>query len=102
MLVRGPLTKLLLTQDLERVLGLEGCIAGNVPAGRRRRAAARTDPAGGSRATKPVKVVFGPGTFINEAVRQLGGGFARRVAENQQRATAAARDGAPRRPAPRA
>jgi hydrophobe/amphiphile efflux-3 (HAE3) family protein len=89
-LVRGPLTKLLLTQDLERLLGLEGCIAGNVPAG--------VTPAGGANgpcrrlaATKPVKVVFGPGTFVAEAVRQLGGGFARRVAENQQRATAAAR-----------
>ncbi|HVF79586.1 MAG TPA: MMPL family transporter, partial [Solirubrobacteraceae bacterium] len=89
-LVRGPLTKLLLTQDLERLLGLEGCIAGNVPDG--------VTPAGGAggpcgrlAATKPVKVVFGPGTFVAEAVRQLGGGFARRVAENQQRGAAAAR-----------
>ncbi len=32
-LVRGPLTKLLLSQDLGRLLGLEGCIAGNLPAG---------------------------------------------------------------------
>src|SRR3954469_7852204 len=30
-LVRGPLTKLVLTQDLERLIGLEGCISGNVP-----------------------------------------------------------------------
>lgn len=89
-LVRGPLTKLLLTQDLERVLGLEGCIAGNVPAG--------ATPPGGANGpcaqlarTKPVKVVFGPGTFIAEAVRQLAGGFARRVAENARRAAAAAR-----------
>jgi uncharacterized protein len=88
-LVRGPLTKLLLTQDLERLLGLEGCIAGNVPEG--------VAPAGGAggpcgrlAATKPVKVVFGPGTFIAEAVRQLGGGFARRLAQNRQRASAAA------------
>ena len=30
-LVRGDLRKLLLSQDLERLLGLEGCIAGNLP-----------------------------------------------------------------------
>ena len=89
-LVRGSLNKLLLSQDLERLLGLEGCMAGNIPAG--------TTPPGGAGGpcarlarTKPVKVVFGPGTFINEAVRQLGTGFARRVQENAVRATAAAR-----------
>src|SRR4051812_5106261 len=32
-LVRGPLAKLVLTSDIERVLGLEGCIGGNVPSG---------------------------------------------------------------------
>ncbi len=89
-LVRGPLTKLLLSQDLERVLGLEGCIAGNGPAGSRL-PGGRNGPCGRLAQTKPVKVVFGPGTFISEAVRQLGGGFARRVAENEQRAAAAAR-----------
>ena len=89
-LVRGPLTKLLLTQDLERLLGLEGCIAGTVPAGVTPRGGA-AGPCGRLAATKPVKVVFGPGTFIAEAVRQLGGGFARRVAESERRAAAAAR-----------
>ena len=42
-LVRGDLQKLLLSQDIERLLALEGCIAGNAPArsdaARRRRAA---------------------------------------------------------------
>src|SRR5687767_8873992 len=32
-LVRGELPKLVLTSDLGRLLGLEGCISGNVPAG---------------------------------------------------------------------
>jgi hydrophobe/amphiphile efflux-3 (HAE3) family protein len=89
-LVRGDLTKLLLTQDLERLIGLEGCISGNTPA--------RVAPPGGAdgpcarlRRTRPVKVVFGPGTFINEATRQLGAGFARRLAEVQRRSDAAAR-----------
>ncbi len=88
-LVRGDLTKLLLTQDLERLIGLEGCIAGNTPA--------KVTPAGGAdgpcarlRAAKPVKVVFGPGTFINEATRQLGQGFLRRLQATTQRSNAAA------------
>src|SRR3954465_14580413 len=69
-LVRGPLTKLVLTQDVARVLGLEGCLSGNVPP--------KITPRGGKNGpcaqlgrTKPVKVVYGPGTFINEAVRQI-------------------------------
>ncbi len=89
-LVRGPLTKLVLTQDLERLLGLEGCIAGNLPAGSTP-AGGRDGPCGRLARSKPVKVVFGPGTFVNEAVRQLGGGLARRVADSERRAAAAER-----------
>jgi hydrophobe/amphiphile efflux-3 (HAE3) family protein len=89
-LVRGDLTKLLLTQDLERLIGLEGCIAGNTPAS--------VTPAGGAggpcarlRRTRPVKIVFGPGTFINEATRQLGTSFAGRLQRTQRRSDAAAK-----------
>src|SRR5437588_835099 len=69
-LIRGPLPQLVLTQDLERVLGLEGCLSGNLPP--------RVAPPGGPRGpcavlarTRPVQVVYGPGTFINESVRQI-------------------------------
>jgi hydrophobe/amphiphile efflux-3 (HAE3) family protein len=89
-LVRGDLSKLLLTQDLERLIGLEGCISGNTPA--------KVTPPGGEggpcgqlRRTHPVKLVFGPGTFINEATRQLGEGFARRLQDTRRRSDAAAR-----------
>src|SRR5688500_3811994 len=68
-LVQGELSQLVLTSDLQRLLGLEGCISGNVPEG--------VTPRGGPDGpcarlgeAKPVKVVFGPGTFINESVRQ--------------------------------
>ena len=88
-LVRGPLTKLLLSPDLGRVLGLEGCIAGNLPAGATPPGGA-AGPCGRLARAKPVKVVFGPGTFINEAARQLGSGFARRVQQNAAQAAAAA------------
>ena len=89
-LVRGSLNKLLLSQDLGRVLGLEGCIAGNLPSGQVPPGGAN-GPCGQLARTKPVKVVFGPGTFINEAARQLGSGFQRRVAENAEQAAAAGR-----------
>ena len=88
-LVRGDLTKILLTQDLERLLALEGCLSGNLPAGANP-PGGPDGPCGRLAATKPVKVVFGPGTFINEAVRQLGAGFVRRLRENAARADAAA------------
>jgi predicted RND superfamily exporter protein len=92
-LVRGDLQKLLLSQDLERLLGLEGCIAGNVPPA--------TTPPGGADGpcarlgrSKPVKVVLGPGTFINTAVRELRAGYARRLERTRElgdEAAAAAR-----------
>ncbi|MDQ3677266.1 MAG: MMPL family transporter [Actinomycetota bacterium] len=88
-LVRGSLTKLLLSQDLERLIGLEGCISGNVPAGATPPGGA-SGPCGRLQATAPVRVVFGPGTFIGEAARQLGGGFVRRLRQTQARARSAA------------
>jgi hydrophobe/amphiphile efflux-3 (HAE3) family protein len=69
-LVRGDLPRLVLTSDLNRLLGLEGCLAGNVPSG--------AEPPGGTgspcgelAASKPVHVVYGPGTFINSSVNEL-------------------------------
>jgi hypothetical protein len=87
-LVKGDLTKLVLTADLARLLGLEGCMSGNVPA--------NVEPRGGPGGpcarlgeTKPVKVVFGPGTFINESVRQLSGELARQSSDMAKRSAAA-------------
>ncbi|MEA2219629.1 MAG: uncharacterized protein QOJ35_2255 [Solirubrobacteraceae bacterium] len=77
-LVRGDLQKLLLSQDLERLLGLEGCISGNVPAGATPRGGA-SGPCGRLARTHPVEVVLGPGTFVNTAVRELRAGYERRV-----------------------
>ena len=77
-------------EDLEQVLGLEGCLSGNVPAGRRR-AAAPAARARGWRATKPAKVVFGPGTFLNEAVGQISDQFAAASGRQARQAEQAAR-----------
>src|SRR3954449_5676566 len=86
-LVRENLPQLVLTSDLGRLLGLEGCISGNVPR-------QVTRPPGGPKGPcaelarmnpKPVQVVYGPGTFINEAVRQIQVQFASQQAAETDR-----------------
>jgi hydrophobe/amphiphile efflux-3 (HAE3) family protein len=69
-LVRQKVSQLVLTEDLKRVIQLEGCLGGNVPSG--------AEPYGGAdsacgklAALKPVRVVYGPGTFLNEAANAL-------------------------------
>ena len=92
-LARDKVTDLTLTSDLARLIGLEGCIAGNVPAGVTPRGGA-DGPCGRLSKTQPAKVVIGPGTFINESVRQLTKEFAdqnRGAARRADRAAAAAR-----------
>jgi hydrophobe/amphiphile efflux-3 (HAE3) family protein len=88
-LVRGDLRGLLLSQDLERLLGLEGCIAGNVPRGGTPVGGAQSPCAALAR-TRPVKVVLGPGTFVNTAVLELRAGYERRLARAKEQADAAA------------
>src|SRR3954449_2990406 len=89
-LVRGPLTKLVLTQDIERVLGLEGCLSGNLPANVTPRGGAG-GPCAKFAKTKPVQVVYGPGTFINEAVRQISDQFTAQVQQSSEQAKQASK-----------
>jgi hydrophobe/amphiphile efflux-3 (HAE3) family protein len=69
-LVRGPLQQLVLTDNLGRLLGLEGCLSGNKPAEGEAPGGAR-GPCAELAKTKPVQVVYGPGTFINSAVGEI-------------------------------
>ena len=88
-LVRGELTRTVLTEDLGRVLALEGCLSGNVPDNKKGlgnlppvcREIAELDAA---------KVVFGPATFINTSVNLIGAELAGRQRANQRQAQAAA------------
>jgi hydrophobe/amphiphile efflux-3 (HAE3) family protein len=70
-LVKGDLQKLVLGSDLERLLGLEGCLSGNVPAKALADEGGVNGPCGALARAKTVKVVFGPGTFLNEAAEQI-------------------------------
>src|ERR687894_2813747 len=69
-LVRGPLQQLVLTDNLGVLLGLEGCLSGNRPAGQAV-AGGERGPCAELARTKPVQVVYGPGTFINSAVGEI-------------------------------
>ena len=104
-LVRGDVSNLVLTKNLNTLVGLEGCLSGNKPADAPAPGGARSPCAALAR-TKPVKVVYGPGTFVNSAVGEIqdqlqvrsqqtaaqaqkAGRAARRVARGQGRSKAA-------------
>jgi uncharacterized protein len=84
-LVRGELTRTVLTQDLQRVLRLEGCLSGNVP----KRGLRELPPVCREiAALDPAKAVYGPGTFINTSASQIAEQF---TAEERANRTQAAR-----------
>jgi uncharacterized protein len=69
-LVEGDLRQLVLTDDLGKLLALEGCLAGNLPA----------DEAGDGETPAPcvtlarrdpAQVVYGPATFLNQAALRM-------------------------------
>jgi hypothetical protein len=70
-LVKGDLRKLVLSSDIGRLLGLEGCLSGNVPEQALPNEGGVDGPCGQLAREHSVKVVLGPGTFINEAASQI-------------------------------
>jgi uncharacterized protein len=87
-LVRGELTRTILTRDLQRVLGLEGCLSGNVPErGLRELPRVCRELA----ELKPAQAVYGPGTFINTAATQIAERFGAEEQANRRQAQRAAR-----------
>jgi hydrophobe/amphiphile efflux-3 (HAE3) family protein len=70
-LVKGDLQQLMLSSDIDRLVGLEGCLSGNVPAKALPVEGGVNGPCGQLARSHTVKVVFGPGTFVNEAATQL-------------------------------
>ena len=70
-LVKGDLQQLVLSSDVDRLVGLEGCLSGNVPVTALAKEGGASGPCGQLAQARTVKVVFGPGTFINEAAEQI-------------------------------
>jgi uncharacterized protein len=99
-LVKGELTKTVLTTDLLRVLGLEGCLGGNIPDEAlakglrqyRRNPAKGLPPACGELAKlHPAKAVYGPATFINTSAGQISDEYLRRSTGAEAQGRQAAR-----------
>jgi hypothetical protein len=71
-MVRGDLQRTVLTDDLQRLLSFEQCLAGNAPAAMR----AELPPVCDQLArAKAAQVVYGPGTFISVAVQEIQKGY---------------------------
>ncbi len=70
-LVSGDLQQLMLSSDIDRLIGLEGCLSGNVPAVALASEGGAQGPCGQLARAHTVKVVFGPGTFINQAAERI-------------------------------
>ncbi len=85
-LVKGDLRKLVLSSDIERLVGLEGCLSGNVPVAGLAQEGGLSGPCGQLVRAKTVKVVFGPGTFLNEAAEQVDDALASRSAQAEAEA----------------
>lgn len=86
-LVKGELQKLVLSSDITRLVGLEGCLSGNVPPRALRQEGGIDGPCGQLVRLKTVKVVLGPGTFINEAAEEI----SNELSSQQAQAEAAAK-----------
>jgi hydrophobe/amphiphile efflux-3 (HAE3) family protein len=85
-LVKGDLQNTVLTSNLGRLLGLEGCIAGNKPAEVKGYAGGPRGPCARFDSENPVQVVYGPGTFINSAVNEINDQLTTQAAAAQQEA----------------
>ncbi|MFI5004370.1 MAG: MMPL family transporter [Solirubrobacterales bacterium] len=70
-MVQGSLQQLLLSSDIDRLVGLEGCLSGKVPAAGLAREGGLHGPCGQLGRLGTVKVVIGPGTFVDEAAEQI-------------------------------
>jgi hydrophobe/amphiphile efflux-3 (HAE3) family protein len=85
-LVKGDLRKLVLSPDIVRLAGLEGCLSGTVPAAGLPQEGGERGPCGQLDRAKTVKVVFGPGTFLTEAASQIDNTLAARSAQAEAEA----------------
>ncbi len=70
-LVKGNLQQLVLSSDIERLVGLEGCLSGNVPPQALGAEGGANGPCGQLARAGTVKVAFGPGTFLDEAAERI-------------------------------
>ncbi|MFY9487995.1 MAG: MMPL family transporter [Solirubrobacterales bacterium] len=88
-MVRGDLPKMMFGPDLGVMLGLEGCLSGNIPNSAR----AQRDLPQVCRSIgdiKPAVAVYGPGTFVNTAAISVNAGIEKVIARSEKTAKEAA------------
>src|ERR1700722_11313565 len=85
-LVKGDLRKLVLSSDIGRLVGLEGCLSPTLPTAALPKEGGVNGPCAQLTRSKAVKVVFGPGTFLNEAAFQVDEFLAARGAQAEAQA----------------
>ena len=90
-LIDERVANLVLTADLGRTIRLEGCLGGNVPRGAQPYGGT-TSPCAKLAQLKPVKLVYGPGTFLNESVRAVQNAVTAQLRAIQQQVDAAPAD----------
>ncbi|HET6449182.1 MAG TPA: MMPL family transporter [Conexibacter sp.] len=90
-LVDERVADLVLTADLGRTIRLEGCLGGNVPRNAKPYGGADS-PCAKLAKLKPVKLVYGPGTFLNESVRAVQGAVTAQLRAIQRQVAAAPAD----------
>ncbi len=83
-LVRGDLKNLVLTDNLGRLVGLEQCLGGKAPPG------GQKGPCAQLARTKPIKVVYGPGTFLSSAATEIATQLQSQIRSTQAQARQAA------------
>ncbi len=91
-LIKGDLEQLVLTEDLQRILFLEACLAGTAPDGEVAEGIETPAVCGDLAATQPARVVYGPATFLNQFATQASDQFQQQqlAAEEQGQAAAEA------------
>jgi len=90
-LIDEHVANLVLTDDLGRTIRLEGCLGGNVPRSAQPYGGARS-PCAKLAQLKPVKLVYGPGTFLNESVRAVQNAVTAQLRAIQRQVAAAPAD----------
>jgi predicted RND superfamily exporter protein len=85
-MVQGNLQQLVLSSDIDRLVGLEGCLSGTVPVAGLVHEGGPNGPCGQIARLGSVKVVIGPGTFVQEAAEQIDQQLSTQYARAKRRA----------------
>ncbi len=88
-LIKGDLEQLVLTEDLQRILFLEACLAGTAPEGEVGEGVETPAVCDDLSDTKPARVVFGPATFLNQFATQAADQFQQQQVAAQEQGEAA-------------